>query len=296
MRQDRRLIGMGRVMIYALAAAVFVTLGLSFAGALHPLGDSLAVFRLPLAGLAALLCALIWLSGLRRAALAGLALLALAEVPVIQSYLRAGAGHDFTLYQKNLYARPAERQAQIADIAAVAPDFLTLQETVPSNRHVLASLKEQLPTQLDCAEPGQSGVALASRFPAIPGSAICAQRLAALQLNTPKGAVWLVSMHLHWPWPHEQAKQLAGLLPVLRGLEGPVIVAGDFNMVPWSHTVRQVARTTGGKRAGPVRGSYDLFHFMPIAIDHVLAPGGGVNWLRGKLGSDHRGLVAHVAL
>jgi hypothetical protein len=35
---------------------------------------------------------------------------------------------------------------------------------------------------------------------------------------------------------------------------------------------------------------------MPIAIDHVLAPGGGVNWLRGKLGSDHRGLVAHVAL
>ncbi len=80
------------------------------------------MFRLPLAGLAALLCALIWLSGLRRAALAGLALLVLAEVPVIQSYLRAGAGHDFTLYQKNLYARPADRQAQIADIAAVAPD------------------------------------------------------------------------------------------------------------------------------------------------------------------------------
>lgn len=65
------------------------------------------------------------------------------------------------------------------------------------------------------------------------------------------------------------------LLPVIGGLECAVVMAGDFNMVGRSATMRRLAAAARVTRAGPERGTY--LGFAPVwrlPIDHVLAPGG----------------------
>ncbi|MEY8837495.1 endonuclease/exonuclease/phosphatase family protein, partial [Cribrihabitans sp. XS_ASV171] len=147
-----------------------------------------------------------------------------------------------------------------------------------------------------CPFAAVGGVAVLSRFPKVPGSETCVamQGLAAMRVETPLGKVTLASIHLHWPWPHGQAAQVDRLLPVLEALPRPVILAGDFNAVGWSHSVARIARATGNERIGPHAGSFVLPHVpYPVTIDHVLAPGGAAEVMP-RLGSDHFGVLARV--
>jgi endonuclease/exonuclease/phosphatase (EEP) superfamily protein YafD len=126
---------------------------------------------------------------------------------------------------------------------------------------------------------------------------VCAPGLAAMQVlvtdSQGQSPVWIVSVHLHWPWPHTQQDHVAVLLPVLAGLEGSVVMGGDFNMVRWAHSVRQMAVAARATPAGPSSGTYLGFApLMRLPIDHVFSPGGGRLELRPPLGSDHLGLLA----
>ena len=84
----------------------------------------------------------------------------------------------------------------------------------------------------------------------------------------------------------------------------PIIVAGDFNMTPWTDQLKQFTRTTG-------LGRFNTFHYtwpmrwrryplVPVAvIDNVfalreftkIATIGGA-----RQGSDHRPIIADIAL
>jgi endonuclease/exonuclease/phosphatase (EEP) superfamily protein YafD len=109
--------------------------------------------------------------------------------------------------------------------------------------------------------------------------------------------VWIVSVHLHWPWPYGQQDHVAELLPVLAGLEGPAVVAGDFNMVRWAHSVRQIAAAARVVPAGPSNGTFLGFApLLHLPIDHAFSPAGGRLDLRPALGSDHLGLLARLGL
>ena len=134
-----------------------------------------------------------------------------------------------------------------------------------------------------------------TRLPVVQGSETCADGLAALQVQLEDRAVWVVSVHLSWPWPYDQQAQVDALVPVLAGLEGSVLMAGDFNMVGWGHAVKRLARAMGGLQAGPTGGSY--LGFAPVLrlpIDHAFAPNGGRITFRPALGSDHLGLFAEL--
>lgn len=72
-----------------------------------------------------------------------------------------------------------------------------------------------------------------------------------------------------------------------------VILAGDFNMVPWGYTLRQIAEASGCLQIGPVWNKVSVI-VLPLPIDHILASGTGVSERRPRLGSDHFGLVARV--
>ncbi len=279
----------------------FAALGLAagFLGALHPAGDAFAVLRLQFGAAAVLLALLLRLAGAR----AGLVLAALVSGAVAPGVWAGYAaeeapGGGLTLYQKNLSFRMADPAAVVEDIRAVGPDMVTLQEVTERNLAVLTVLADTLPTQHVCPFARVGGVAVASRFPAVAGSATCAggRGLAAVQVETPEGPVWLVSIHLHWPWPYRQPDQIADLVPVLQSLDGPVVLGGDFNMVPWGHALRRIERATATRRAGPAHDTFPHFRAVPLAIDHVLAPRGGTVLPRPMLGSDHRGLVLRVAL
>lgn len=281
----------------ASAVALMALLAAGYLGWLHTSGDSFAVFRAQGATVLAMAALGCLAHGTWRLGGLGLALALTAGVPLALSYQTAGVAGDWTLYQKNMLFRNADLAGLEADIRATAPDVLTLQEVTQANRAMLAALKDVLPGQVWCPFRAVGGVAVATRWPVVAGTETCAHGLAALQAETPKGRVWLVALHLSWPWPYEQATHLGKVLPVLEALEGPVVLAGDFNAVPWSRAVGRIAEAAGSRLARPVHGTLPSFGpLLVLPIDHALVPAGGQTELRGLLGSDHRGVVVRFAL
>jgi endonuclease/exonuclease/phosphatase (EEP) superfamily protein YafD len=275
-----------------------------FAGLLHPAGDSLAVFRLPIAAAVVAAALALALLGGRRWLAAGLGALALlAAAPAAWRYLPPGpvpgpgaaeatagtAGFRGVLYQKNLLFSLEDPTALIADIRASGADFVTLQEVTPQNRILLDTLAEDYPAQLFCP--------FSAVWPAMPGEAICTQAggLSALRVDAPGGPLWVVSVHLHWPWPYGQQRQARHLSNTLEAISGRMIVGGDFNMVPWGWSVWRLGRAAEAVPAGPAMTTFRLAGgLVGLPIDHVLLPAGwrGRVERRPLLGSDHYGLVA----
>ena len=183
-----------RRLILAVFWVSLVLLAGSFGGGLHGLGDSLAVFRqLWAIGLSA--SSLLLLRGHVRVALLGLLAVALGIGPMLAGYLQPLQGTDggYSLYQKNLLYKGRNRAGIIADILGRAPDFVTLEEVSLRNRVVFETLAERYASSLFCPFTGVGGVAVLSKWPMVAGSASCAgeQGLAAMQLETPAGLVWV---------------------------------------------------------------------------------------------------------
>lgn len=288
---------MVRVLVGGLLGLAVLGLVGGYLGALHPMGDSLAVGRAYAAVGVLLAAGLVAAVGLRWMALAGAVVGLVAGVQVFRAYTVAGPEGDLLVYQKNMLFRNAELAALEADIRAADPLVVTLQEVSEPNLALLGALKDLLPHQLYCPFAAVGGTAVATALPPVRDNTICAPGLAAMQVDFDGKRLWLVSVHLHWPWPYGQANQIAALLPVLEGLKGPVVMAGDFNMVVWAHGVNRLATVTRTKAAGSTAGTYLGFDpWLRLPIDHVFAPLGGHVTLRRALGSDHLGLLAEVGL
>lgn len=285
----------------ALVKAVLVlciaALAGGYLGRLHPAGDSLAVGRGIASAMVFVAALLAIAAGMRLAAFGAILLALITGASVGLAYLWPGPPGSFALYQKNLRFDNRDLAGLEVDIRAATPLALTLQEVSEPNLALLAGLKDVLPQQHVCKFAGVGGTAVASLLPMVPGSGICAPGLAAMQVTYNEAPVWIVSVHLHWPWPYRQASQSAELEKVLAGLEGPVLMGGDFNMVRWGHTVERLAALVGAKPAGPMRGSYIGLHpSFALPIEHVFGPLGGRVSYRAALGSDHLGLLAMLSL
>ncbi len=233
---------------------------------------------------------------------------------MVQPAPRAAApdtGQSYAAYQKNLLWSLPALAPVAADIEDIEPDFVMLQELHQRNRPILAMLRADYPHQHFCRFVAVGGVAVLSRWPATDTAPLCddGYGLAALEVETPDGPLWLVSLHLHWPFPYRQHEQLETLLPMLDGLDGPVVIGGDFNMIPWAYSIAAIKRATQTINAGYAGGTFDfslhyndrnIARFLPsIPIDHILVPDSGTVLKlerRGRFGSDHYGLLARFAL
>lgn len=282
----------GRAAVAVLILAAGLAIGLGFLGGVHPGGDSLAVFRAQCAGALAALSGVALVMGMRRVGGSGLVLALIAAVPVALAYARDGSPGPFRHYQKNLLFMNETLADVEADLRAARPDFASLQEVSRRNAPIILALSDILPTHHYCRFSTVGGVAVLSRFPAVPGRRTCAPGLAAVQVATPKGPLWVVSIHLHWPWPYRQGAQVDTLVGALEGLAGPKVVGGDFNMVPWSAAMRCLSRAAAAALAGPAHATLPRFGpLVPLPIDHVMTTGGGRTEPRPTAGSDHRGLL-----
>jgi len=268
-----------RKMFTVATVTALLALAASFGGAIHPAGDSLALAR-----------------PRRWVALPGTALCLAALAGVAWHKLAAASPGPLSVYQKNMFFLNSDLEALAADILSQAPDVITLQEVSVRNEPLLEMLRRAYPHQHLCRSTSVRGLAVLSRLPA-GRSRFCDPTggMAGLRLESEFGPVWAVSLHLVWPWPLPQAEQVRRLAPQLAALEAPVILGGDFNMVPWSFAVGRLARASGTRRAGRVPPSFRLGP-LPMPIDHVFAPGGGSALPRPFTGSDHRGLMARVRL
>ena len=272
-----------------LACAVFM----GFAGALHPIFDTLSLLRMPLAALCLLLLVFPMSRRLRfilfAAALAG----GISTVPLL---LPGPDGADLRLYSKNIWYRNPNLSALEADIRGSGADVVTLQEVSRANTALLSALSDIYPHQHLCRFSGWSGIAVLSRNPI--SATRCSQRrgLAAARITKAGRAVWVASVHLTWPWPYGNAGAAQTAFDELVGMEdAPVVMAGDFNIFPWAASVRRMARGGETRLAQPLRPTFDM-EGVPLFLDHVHAPGGGRVSYRPLLGSDHLGILADLVV
>ncbi len=295
-----------RLMLFACLAGV----GGSFLGSLHPLAASLAVFRGQLAAFGVVVALAVWYFGRRSIGRIGVVLSLATGLTVWLPYLaptsgwqslfsaRAAVEDAVAVYQKNMSFRLQESGTLAADILATGAELVTLQEVDEHNRSLLDRLRTQYPSQLVCPFSTRVGaVAVASRWPMTATEPVCARGLAAMEVVGPEGPVWLISVHLHWPYPHGQVQQANEILPILESLKGSVVIGGDFNMVPYAAAPRRIRAATRTKPLPAMRGSFPAFApLFPLPIDHVWAPEVDGFEMRPLSGSDHLGILAKIRL
>jgi len=284
-----------KLMVFGLKAAAFCLLMavlFGFAGALHPVFDSLSLLRMPLAFVCLLILVFPMGARLRFMLAAAVMLGAGTTVPM---FFGTGNESDLRIYSKNMWFANKELDALEQDIRSSGADVVALQEVSGANRALMAALSDVYPHQHLCAFSGWNGIAVLSQEPLLQVRCSDRRALSAVQLDSGTGPVWVASVHLSWPFPYSNATSARSAVNVLQALDGPVVMAGDFNIFPWARSVQSMQNAVGLKVAQPVRPTFDL-RGVPLLLDHVHAPGGGRAQYRGLLGSDHLGVLADVSL
>jgi endonuclease/exonuclease/phosphatase (EEP) superfamily protein YafD len=119
-------------------------------------------------------------------------------------------------------------------------------------------------------------------------------------------SVTVLGAHLHWPLGPNNSRmrnaELAGIASFAAAHQGPLIVAGDFNVAPWSHNFRTTIERSGLNDCAAGHGLAPSWpaQFPPlgIRIDHCWA---SRHWrsvdvrLGPSHGSDHQALIADLA-
>ncbi|WP_193336305.1 endonuclease/exonuclease/phosphatase family protein [Devosia beringensis] len=220
-----------------------------------------------------------------------------------------------TVMTHNLFGLNYDMEQVMAAIRAENPDIIVLQEYFgeqATDLHPL--LLASYPFFARCLGGKRANLGLYSRLPfdqaqdgACPNNAYVTDRTGHIlaQFSTPGGKSFsLLTTHMDWPLPMErQRDQLAGLSDLLASIEGPLIVAGDFNSTAWSYALRNFVAANGLVRETvnlvtfPMRFYYfgawrDAIPFLPL--DHVMVRGGVVVHelhAGGRTASDHLPVV-----
>ncbi|QND52421.1 AP endonuclease [Phyllobacterium sp. 628] len=297
-----------------------VPLVLGFFGSVHPVFDAFAHFRMHIAGLMIVtaLPALflgLWREGLMAIVLAVMALasvLSPAAAPAAAETARAGqqssvpgAPPEYKLLQLNLRYDNAEQVDVIRLIAEQTPDVITLQEVSDSWRPRLKAIEARYPYNLYCPSTKRiGGVAILSRRPFALGTApqcIGNALVGLARIDFGGRSALIAALHLGWPWPFEQAQNIEEMRPYFELLQGPMIIAGDFNAAPWSQTVRQLSAMSKTQSADGLRPSWLVngtlaraARWIGLPLDHILVSnrvaGARVQTLA-PVGSDHLPLL-----
>lgn len=211
----------------------------------------------------------------------------------------------------NLYYGRARVPELVDAVTRAAPDVLVVQEaTVPIlGRLEATALAAELPHRLSQGATawGPEGAAVFSRFPLTVLRAPAARGAQfVLRVDRPGAPFALVAVHTTNPLvdlPSWRA-QLGEVAAVAATVEGPLVVAGDFNATREHDELQRLLATGGLADAADLAGSGWLPTFpaasgwVPlVGLDHVLVSGGvGARWVRTVpiAGADHRAVVAAV--
>jgi endonuclease/exonuclease/phosphatase (EEP) superfamily protein YafD len=194
-------------------------------------------------------------------------------------------------------------------LADTNADLVVMQEMTSDNWSKLrAELASRYPYNL-----GDYGLVILSKYSitengradrgGMPPWASLMLRWAKIEVNGT--AVTFAGAHLARPfYPKLQYADVVSLADFVRHQTGPLIVAGDLNLTPWTDKLTGFTQATGLKR-------YNTFHFtwplhargltlLPfVAIDQVFASPhfAKIATQAGpRLGSDHRPIIADIAL
>lgn len=235
----------------------------------------------------------------------------LTSAATTQGQARASGGGILTVMTFNMATtpRPIDNVAEL--ILSRAPDIVMLQEVTRAHAEAIhRRLGARYPHRHTCTHMWGCSQMLLSRHPwaeahdvyrASGGPELISARFEGKAL----GKLHVHGLHMAWPFrPETQAQHVQRLIEHSRGIPGPAIYAGDFNLTPWSYQLQRLQWRTGLKRhatalrSWPTDGQMHL-PFPLFLIDHVMTTPdirtisieAGPN-----LGSDHLPIIATLAL
>ena len=279
--------------------------------------DLFAHFRVQYAALFVLFaCALMLLRRfwIAVAAAVGFGVSAVPLLPYVTSEPMSAAvaatrEETFRLVSFNVWFRNPD-MARVAEyIENSQADAIVLLELTPTQAEMLVPLLPTYPNYH--IDSSRMGAAVFTRWPVISaksvplsqGGAVAAQ----LMLDWRGTPVSVLGVHLNWPLGARNSafrkQELSSLVTLSKAQHGPLLVAGDFNLTPWSEYFSAALEQSGLHDAtlgfGLTRSWPAQFAPLGIRIDHCLL---SRHWqaraatVGPSLGSDHLPLVADVAL
>jgi endonuclease/exonuclease/phosphatase (EEP) superfamily protein YafD len=233
-----------------------------------------------------------------------------ADRPTSGQALASARDRNLTLVTFNTAF--GEAQAIAAFLLREDPDIAVLQEV--GARQLLelrALLRHRYPHSHACVARGCAAAIFTKRPWAAAGQEHWTQDVPEtiwIQLDDPGiGRLRVVGVHLALPYRAEaQTRHVERLIALRASIDGPVIIAGDFNMTPWSYRLQRLLASAGLRRHATFLRSWPTDRYpqpRPPApaflIDHVLTTPGirSVSIRTGPVvGSDHLPVVARLRL
>jgi endonuclease/exonuclease/phosphatase (EEP) superfamily protein YafD len=221
----------------------------------------------------------------------------------------APGGTPLTLASVNVSYRQFSARRLLDSLAATAPDVVLIVEFTPHAAEVLAALDERYTHSYKLPAEGPYGIAVWSRYELEAPTTFLLGRVPAIEarVHTPGGAFTFLGVHLSAPTTPRRAAQrneeLALLAARRSGIAGPVVVAGDFNVTPYSPFYGDWLTASGltdTRRGRTLSVSWPtMLPFAGIPIDHV-AVNRDFDIVRHRrlpnFDSDHYGVLADLAL
>jgi endonuclease/exonuclease/phosphatase (EEP) superfamily protein YafD len=191
-----------------------------------------------------------------------------------------------------------------------APDVLIVVEfTAHAERLLGPTLDADYPHSLKLPARRRDGIAMWSRHPFATVERVQLDRTTAIEgkVMAPGGAFTVLGVHLSAPMRPRRAadrnRELDLLAERLASVDGPIVVAGDFNITPYSPFFTDWLSDTGlvdARRGRTISISWPtLLPILGIPIDHCVVSDEFAVIAHRRLpdfGSDHYAILAELAL
>ena len=221
----------------------------------------------------------------------------------------AAAAAPLKVLSINVSYRQFSARRLLEIIRESGSDVLVVQELTPHAESVLAELDSEFPHNRKFPANGPYGIGLWSRYELESGATIAIGRRPAIEARVrgPSSVFTVIGVHLSAPVTPRRAaarnQELLALAAHAAAVEGPLIVAGDFNATPYSPYFVEWLEATGltdSRRGRTLSVSWPTT--LPIAaipIDHVIVNDAFTILSHRRLPnfeSDHYGVLVELAL
>jgi endonuclease/exonuclease/phosphatase (EEP) superfamily protein YafD len=303
-----------RLLLLATAAVALVNV-FPLGARLHWVLELTTHFRLQYAALTVALLAVLVLRRQWAASSVLVAVGALSVAPLLP-YLpaspapqRASAAAPLKVLSVNVSFWQFSAPRLLAIVRDEDPDILLVQELTPHAARVLAELDTAFPHHRKFPADGPYGIGLWSRVPLESGETFALGRVPAIEarLRGPTGTFTVIGVHLRAPTTPRRAaarnQELRALAERSAAIAEPLIVAGDFNVTPYSPYFGdwlEASGLTDSRRGRTLSVSWPTtLPLLGIPIDHVAVSDGFTILSHRRLPnfeSDHYGIVVEVAM
>lgn len=279
--------------------------------------DLFAHFRVQYAALFVLLAVVLLILRRWLVAFAALAGLAVSAVPLVDYLTDASSdtataatnAPTFRLLSFNVWFRNPDMARTAAYIEESRADAVVLLELTPSQAETLRPLLPSYPNYY--IEPSRMGAAVFTKWPVIDAGSLPLAKggaiAARVRVDWQGSPMTVLGVHLNWPLGPRNSQyrneELAGVVAFSKQQREPLIVAGDFNLTPWSQYFSGALEESGLQDSalgfGLARSWPSQFAPLGMRIDHCLSSREwqSVHFEVGpSLGSDHLPIVADLSL